>query len=85
MKLFLVGIFSRELIIVCTPPPPFLQGRGLNLLPNFQKGWRLDRTSTLRGGLLEKRGVTLRGGGGGVAIFQKNKLKSEIFNYKKIL
>ena len=36
---------------------PFLLGV-LNLLPNFQKGGGLGRTSNLRGGLLKKRGVT---------------------------
>ena len=54
-------------------PPPFLLGEGgvegLKLLPNFQKGG-VDRTSTLRGGLLEKREVTFFRG---VAILQKNK------------
>ena len=39
-------------------PHPFCWGvGGVNLLPNFQKvGGGLDRTSTLREGLLEKRG-----------------------------
>ena len=36
-------------------------GGGLSLQPNLQKGG-LDRTSTFRGGLLGKRGVTFRGG-----------------------
>ena len=58
-----------------------LSACGLNLLPNFQKGG-LDRTSTLRGGLLEKRGSL----SGGVAIFTPKKpLKSEIFNDKKFI
>ena len=48
----------------------------------FKKGG-LDRTSTLRGRLLEKRDNFFQGG---VAILQKkNKLKSEIFNDKKSL
>ena len=59
-------MFGKQLKIdiVCTPPSPtFLlgdgRGGGLNLPPNFQQGGgRLDRTSILRGGLLEKRGVT---------------------------
>ena len=43
----------------------------------------LDRTSTLRAGLLEKREVTFSGG---VQFLQKkNNLKSEIFNDKKNL
>ena len=43
----------------------------------------LDRTSTLRVGLLEKREVTFSGG---VQFLQKkNNLKSEIFNDKKNL
>ena len=60
--------------------PSFLLG-WLKLLPNFQK-WGLGRTSTLRGALLEKRGVTFSGGGGGCNFYKKNKLKSEIFNDK---
>ena len=44
------------LLIMCVPLPSCpLSAGSLNLLPNFQKGG-LDRTSTLRGGLLEKRG-----------------------------
>ena len=68
--------------------PPLSAGR-LNLLPNFQKGRldRLDRTSTLRGGLLEKRGIIFfrRGGGEGAGCcnFYKKKLKSKTFNDKK--
>ena len=59
-------------------PPITAGGRGMNLLPNFQKG-RLDRTSFFMGEvrLLGKRGRLLSGGGG------CNKLKSEIFNDKK--
>ena len=38
------------------PPSPLSAGGGgMNLLPNFQKGGH-DGTSTLRGGLLEKKG-----------------------------
>ena len=49
--------------------PPFLLGEGwLNLVPNFSKGG-FGRTSTLREGLLVKRGVTFFRGG--VAIFTK--------------
>ena len=64
-----------KIIIVCTPA--FLL-EGLNLLPNFQKGW-FDRTSTLRGGCWKRRGNFFQG----VAILQKKKLNSEIFNDKK--
>ena len=46
----------------------------------FKKGG-LDRTSTLRRGLLKKRGVTFFRGG--CNFYKKNKLKSEIFNDKK--
>ena len=66
-------------------PPSLL--RRLNLQPNFQKKGGLERTSTLRGGLLAKRGVTFcRGKGARCCKFhQKNKLKSELFNGKKSL
>ena len=51
------SLYSR--CIVCTPL--FLQGGrgggGLSLQPNFQKGV-LGKTSTFRGGLLGKMGVT---------------------------
>ena len=55
-----VQIVGHGTATSCAPPPPFSAG-GLNLLPNFQKGKEggggggLDRTSTLKGGLLEKR------------------------------
>ena len=55
--------------------------RGLNLLPNFQKG-ELDRTLGFRGGVVGKMGVTfLREG---FNFYIKNKLKSKIFNGKKV-
>ena len=72
--------------------PPFCleggEGGELNLLPNFQKGG-VGRTLVFRGGFVKKRGVTFlmgRGGGGvgGCNFYLKNKLKSEIFNDKKI-
>ena len=60
-------------------PIPFSR-RGLNLLPNFQKGGEgLDSTSIFRGGLLEKEG------GGGCNFYIKSELKYEIFNGKKSL
>ena len=67
------------------PSPPFLLGEWGGVwacYETFKKGW-LDRTTIFRGGLLGKRGVTFFQGG---CIFSiKNKLKSEIFNYKKSL
>ena len=58
-------------------------GEGVEHPIKFSKRGRLGRTSTLRGGLLEKRRVTFFRGA--VAILQKNKLRSEIFNEKKII
>ena len=73
---------SVSVVIVCTPPP-FLLGRGVEPPTKFPKGEGegLDRPSTLRGGLLQKRE---EGEGGGIAISQKKQLKSE-FNDKKSL
>ena len=53
------------------PPPPISAG-GLNLQLNFQK-------------LFKKFPKTFFRGGGGCTFHIKNKLKSEIFNYKNIL
>ena len=82
-KLVLKKISSIKNNVHPLPPPhPVLLGGGdWTCYQIFKKGGKLDKTSTLRGGLLEKRGVTfLRG----IAILQKkNKLKSEIFNDKK--
>ena len=47
-------------LIVCIPSPFLLGGGGLNLQPNFQK-WGLERMSSLRGGLLGKRGMIFSG------------------------
>ena len=58
---------------------PLSAVRKLSLLPNFQKGGKLDRTSTLTKGLMEKRHNFFQE----VAIFATKKLKSEIFNSKK--
>ena len=59
-------------------------GGGSSLLPNFQKrgAWQdLNFDRRLAG----KEGVTgQRGGGGGYSFFIKNKLKSEIYNDKKL-
>ena len=63
-----------------------------------KRGGGCDRTSTFRGELQEKRGVTffrvggggrgggVGGGGGGESLqfLRKNKIKSEIFNDKKV-
>ena len=56
-------------------------GRGLSLLPYFLNGG-LDRISVFRGELLGKMGVNFFRGGCGFYI--KSKLKSEIFNDKKV-
>ena len=64
----------------------FLAGRGLCWASNqiFKKG-RLDRISIFEEGLLGKRGVIFSGGGGGCSFYIRNKLKYEIFKYKKSL
>ena len=78
--------------IVCTPPSLSAgggDGGELNLLPKFQKG-ELEKTSTLRRGLLEKSGVIFFTGG---LQFYNNKNththththKSEILNDKKFI
>ena len=54
---------------------------GLKLLPNFQKGGGLGRTSILRGGLLGRWVIFFRGEG---LQFLDEKLKSGIFNDKKV-
>ena len=57
---------NKVMMCTHTPPPSFCRGRGgggLSLQPNFQKGGELDKTSTFRRGLLEKRGVTFFRGG----------------------
>ena len=60
-----------DTLIACTPPPPTHTSYQI-----FKKGGGLDRTSTFKGGLLEKRGLTFfgggRGGGGGLKFLQKN-------------
>ena len=65
-------------------PPPYSAGAegGVESPTKVSKRW-LDRTSTFRGGLLGKRGVTLFRVGCNFHI--KNKIKSEIFNDKKSL
>ena len=55
-------------LIVCTPPPPSFLLWGLSLLPNFQKGGGLDRTSVFRAGCWERGGWLFSGR---VAIFQQ--------------
>ena len=58
--------------------------REIERLTSYQifKKFELDRTSTLRGGLLEKRGDFFQRA---LQFLQKNKLKPEIFNDKKSL
>ena len=62
--------------------------RGVEPPTKFSKREGLDRTSTFRGRLVEKRKVIFfsggRGGGRGCNFYIKDKLKSEIFNIKKI-
>ena len=57
--------------------PPLSAG-GLSLQPNFQKGGELDKNSTFKGGIAWKEGSW------GCNFHIKNKLKSEIFNDKKV-
>ena len=63
---------------------PFLLG-GVERPTSYQifKKGRLDRISVLRGGLLEKSGLTFFRGEL-VVFFIKNKLKSEIVTDKKL-
>ena len=56
-------------------------GEGLTSFQIFKKGV-LGKTLVFRGGLVGKRGV--RGGREGYNFYVKNKLKSEIFNDKKV-
>ena len=68
--------------IVCAhlPPPA---GEGLSLLPNFQKGGgSLTGSQFLEGGCWERGGVTFFMEG--CSFYIKSKLKSEIFNDKKV-
>ena len=72
----------REMI-VCNPPPlsAVCWGGGvLSLRPNFQKGG-LDRISVFRGEVAGKEEVTFSRE---VQFLHKNKLKSKIFNDKKV-
>ena len=71
------------------------------ILPSFCRGWtgegggsgsnnifqkrELDRTPNFRGNLLGKKAVTFFREGGGYNCHIKDKLKSEIFNDKKVL
>ena len=57
-------------------------GGGVSLRPNVQKGWEFERISIFKGRLLGKRGLLFSGG---LHFYIKSKLKSEIFNDKKIL
>ena len=67
-------------------PPSFCRGGGGGIEPptKFSKrGGGLDRTSTFKGGLLGKTGLTLFKEG--CNFHKKKKLKSETFNDKKSL
>ena len=72
---------SVSIKVTYCAPPLFAEGGGVEPPTKFEKGG-LDRTSTFRGGLLGKRGVTFFRGGG---VQLSHKLKSEIFNDKKSL
>ena len=61
-------------------PPPISAG-GLNLLPNFQKGGGLDRTSVFRGDCWERGGDFFQGG---FNFSTKNRLTSGMFHEKKV-
>ena len=66
--------------IVCTP---LSGGRRWASYQIFEKGG-IERSLVFRGGLVRKRGVTFLRGAGGCDFYVKNKLKSEIFNEKKV-
>ena len=77
--------FLKKLVLHSVhPPPPFCWGGGeggVNLLPNFQKGGSLTGPQFLEGVCWERGGWLFSEG---VKFFDKNKLKSEIFNDKKV-
>ena len=54
---------TRMETIVCTTALSAGGGGGLNLQPNFQERGELDRTSTSRGGCLERGGDIFQGRG----------------------
>ena len=62
--------------------PPFLQGGGLSLQPNFQKvgGGGVTGPQLLEGVAGKEGGDFFWAGGGGLQFSHKNKLKSVIFN-----
>ena len=62
-------------------PTPFCWGEGGWTSNQIFKKGGLDRNSTFRGGLLGKRGQLFSGG---LQFSYKNKLKSEIYNDKKV-
>ena len=76
-------LLTLYIFIVCTPLSAVAgeERGGWASSQIFIKGG-LDRTSTFRGGLLGKRGVTFFRGGCNFQI--KSKLKSEIYNNKKV-
>ena len=63
---------------MCTPLSAEAGGGGVEPLTKFSnRGGELDRTSNFRGGCGER--------GGGCNFHIENKLKSEVFDYKKSL
>ena len=67
-------------LVVCTPLP---QGKGGFPIKFSKRGGGLESMSIFRGGVLGKRGSTFFRCGS--SFYIKNKLKSEIFIYKKSL
>ena len=80
---------SDDLYIVCTPSPPFLQGWGGGVGVEPPTKFSKKRGGDLTGSQLLEEGCWERGGdffqGGGCDFHIKNKLKSEIFNDKKLI
>ena len=76
-RLTVMNMHSKLLNNRSVHPPLSTGCRGVNLQPNFQKGGGLDRTSTFRGDLLGRRGVTLLGG---LQFSHKNKSKYQNLN-----
>ena len=68
-------------IIMCNPSPrPFCRGRGGEPPTKFSKKGGLTGPQLLEGGCWEREGAFFQGG----CNFHINKLKSEIFNDKKV-
>ena len=80
-KLMKYGVSSVQVRFMCAPPLSPVGGGGVSSYQIFKKGG-LDRVSVLRGGYWE-RGCNFFQEGG-CSFYIKSKLKSEIFNYKKV-